>query len=173
MMNEFLISPLSLQYPFQGKELTLYSMREIANVVINGKDFARDTEGKNPLRVSLLLPFEPYFSMGSVTNELFSTDQSTLSQELSREDLLRVSEFCCKNLESFEIALKPSLTAYEDECSRAGDSRVRRCAGLFQILQRRGCKTWRDFEREFSRFSIFCGRNPLVSSRLIFVKTVK
>ena len=166
-MNDFLISPLSLQYPFQGRELTLYSMREIANVVIDGKDFARDIEGKNPLRVSLLLPFEPYFSMGSVTNKLFSTDQSTRSRELSGEDLLRVSEFCCKNLESFEIALKPSLTAYEDECSRAGDSRVRRCTGLFQILQRRGCKTWRDFEQEFSRFSIFCGRNPLVSSRLI------
>ena len=167
-MNEFLISPLSLQYPFQGRELTLYSMSEIANVVIDGKDFARDIEGKNPLRVSLLLPFEPYFSMESVTNELFSTNQSICSQELSCEDLLRVSEFCCKNLQSFEIALKPSLTAYEDECSRAGDSRVRRCAGLFQILQRRGCKTWRDFEREFSRFSIFCGRNPLVSLKRSF-----
>ena len=162
-MNDFLISPSSLRYPFQGRELTLYSMSEIANVVIDGKDFARDIEGKNPLRVSLLLPFEPYFSMGSVTNELFSTNQSICSQELSGEDLLRVSEFCCKNLESFEIALKPSLTAYEDECSRAGDSRVRRCAGLFQILQRRGCKTWRDFEREFSIFSIFCGRNPMVT----------
>ena len=163
-MNEFLIAPSCLRYPFQGRELTLYSMREIAIVVIDGMDFPRDTEGKNPLRVSLLLPFEPYFSMGSVTDEFFSTDQSTRSRELSREDLLRVSEFCCKNLESFEIALKPSLTAYEDECSRAGDSRVRRCAGLFQILQRRGCKTWRDFEREFSRFSIFCGRNPMVTT---------
>ena len=152
-MNEFLIAPSSLQYPFQGRELTLYSITVIANVVINGKDFATDIEGKNPLRLSLLLPFEPYFSMGSATmHEFFSTDQSRLSHELTLEELFR--------------ALTPNLSACEDQWAGVGDSRVRTCVALFHNLQRRGCKTWRDFEREFSRVSIFCGRNPLVSSRL-------
>ena len=152
-MNEFLIPPSSLRYPFQGRELTLYSMREISNVVIDGMDFATDIEGKNPFRLSLLLPFEPYFSMGSTTmHEFFSTDQSRLSRELALEELFR--------------ALTPNLSACEDQWAGAGDSRVRTCVALFHNLQRRGCKTWRDFEREFSRVSIFCGRNPLVSSRL-------
>ena len=38
-MKEFLIFPSSLQYPFDGRVLTLYSMKEIAKVVIAGKEF--------------------------------------------------------------------------------------------------------------------------------------
>ena len=50
-MKEFLIAPSHLQYPFDGRELTLYSMREIAKVVIAGKDFPRNAEGKSTIPI--------------------------------------------------------------------------------------------------------------------------
>ena len=49
---------------------------------------------------------------------------------------------------------------------------VDRCAALFQIVQRRGCKTWRDFEQELSRFIVFCGRSPMVSKFVAMIACV-
>ena len=166
-MNEFLIAPSSLQYPFEGRELTLYSMRKIANIVIEGKDFAKDVEGKKkPLDVNLLLPFEPYYKLGDLIGSFFSAEQS-LNEEISQECLEQIAMKCHKNLKDFEAALQPDLIAYEEEHSRVGGSEVKKCVALFRTLknsQKRAMKTWRDFEREFSRFSIFCGRDPMVTT---------
>ena len=165
-MNEFLIAPSSLQYPFEGRELTLYSMRKIASIVVEGKDFAKDIDGKKPLNVHLLLPFEPYYKLGDLIGSFFSAEQS-LNEEISQECLKQIAMKCHENLKDFETALQPNLIAYEEECSRVGGSEVMKCVALFNMLknsQKRAMKTWRDFEREFSRFSIFCGRNPMVTT---------
>ena len=167
-MNEFLIAPSSLRYPFEGRELTLYSMRKIASVVIEGKDFVRNIEEKNPLSTSQLLPFEPYYKFGDLIDRFFRAEQS-LNEEISQECLEQIAIKCHKNLRDFETALQPNLITYEEECSRVGGSEVKKCVALFRMLknsQKRAMKTWRDFEREFSRFSIFCGRNPMVTTIL-------
>ena len=171
-MNEFLIAPSNLQYPFEERELTLYSMRKIASIVVEGKDFAKDVEGKKkPLDVHLLLPFEPYYKLGDLIGSFFTAEQS-LNKEISQEWLEQIAIKCHKNLRDFETALQPNLIAYEKEkkekeCSKVGDSEVMKCVALFSTLknsQKTAMKTWRDFEREFSRFSIFCGRNPMVTT---------
>ena len=166
-MNEFLIAPSNLHYPFEGRELTLYSMRKIASIVIEGKPCAKDIEGKKkPLDVHLLLPFEPYYKLGDLIGSFFSAEQS-LNEEISHECLEQIAIKCHKNLKDFETALQPNLIAYEEECSRVGGSEVMKCVALFHTLknsQKRAMKTWRDFEREFSRFSIFCGRDPMVTT---------
>ena len=162
-MNEFLIAPSCLRYPFEGRDLTLYSMRKIASIVIEGKDFAKDIEGKKPLSVHQLLPFEPYHKMKDLLDPFFSADQS-MNTEISSKGLEQIAKKCYENLNNFKKALQTDPIEYEEECSRTGDSQVKRCVAVFRVLQRRGCKTWRDFEREFSRFSIFCGRNPMVTT---------
>ena len=164
-MKEFLIAPSSLKYPFEENELTIYSMKEIARAINEGKVYVKDVEGNNLLNTRDLLPFEPYFNMGNIMEKLFCTNESLVHCELVHEDIIEISENCYKYLRDFEEALKPKQKAYEEEFSKTGDSQVSRCIALFQILQRRGCKTWRDFEHEFSRFSIFCGRNPMVWNR--------
>ena len=160
-MNEFLIAPSSLRYPFEGRELTLYSMRKIASIVIEGRDYAKDIEGKNPLSVLQLLPFEPYHKMKDLLDYFFSADQS-MSTVISSKYVEQIAKVCYVNLNNFKRALRTDPIEYEEECSRTGDSQVKRCVAMFRVLQRRGCKTWRDFERDFSRFSMFCGRNPMV-----------
>ena len=164
-MNEFLIAPSSLQYPFEGRELTLYSMRRIGSIVVEGKDFVKNIEGKNPLCISQLLHFEPYYKLGNLIDRFFTAEQS-LNEEISQECLEQIAIKCHKNLRDFETALQPNLIAYEEECSRVGGSEVMKCIVLFRTLknnQIRPMKTWRDFKREFSRFSIFCGRDPMVT----------
>ena len=70
---------------------------------------------------------------------------------------------CFDKLDDFKKALQPHPIAFQRVCVKPDCSEVDRCVALFQIVQRRGCKTWGDFEHEFSRFSIFCGWDPMVS----------
>ena len=158
-MKEFLIAPSSLQYPFEGRKLTLYSMREIAKVVIEGKEFAKDTEGKNPISIPQLLPFEPYHNMGDLIAKFFSGGTSLA---VTPKDLTRIAEKCHDKLAGLKTAFKPDISSFQRDCVKADCTEVERCVALFHILQRRGFKAWTDFEQEFSRFSIFCGHNPMV-----------
>ena len=164
-MNEFVIAPSCLQYPFEGRELTLYSMKKIASIVVEGKNFVKDIVGKNPVDISQLLPFEPYYKLGDLIDRFFTAEQS-LNKEISQECLEQIAIKCHKNLKEFETALQPNLIAYVEECSRVGGSEVMKCVALFRTLknnQKRAMKTWRDFEQVFRKFSIFCGRNPMVN----------
>ena len=166
-MKEFLISPSSLQYPFDGRALTLYSMREIAKIIIADKEFPKDTEGKSTIHISQLLPFEPFFNFGEdLLDNLFTPDPSRES-EILRHNMYQIANKCYKMLDDFMEALQPNPTAFQRECVKPDCTEVDRCVALFQIIQRRGCKTWRDFEHEFSRFSVFCGRSPMVSQNLM------
>ena len=166
-MKQFLISPSSLQYPFEGRALTLYSMREITKVVIAGKEFPIDTKGKNAIHISQLLPFEPFSNFGEdLIGNLFTSDEPR-ERNMLRLNLFQIASKCFDRLDDFKKALQPHPVAFQRECVKPDCTEVDRCVALFQIIQRRGCKTWRDFEQEFSRFSIFCGRDPRVSQILM------
>ena len=162
-MNEYLIAPSSLKYPFEGRQLTLYSMREIARATVEGKKFAKDTEGKNVITLPQLLPFEPYHNMGSLIWKFFNGDTSL---EVTPEELSQLAKKCYDKLAELKTAFKPDVGSFQRDCMRADCTEVGRCVALFHILQRRGrFKTWRDFQQEFSRFSIFCEQSPLVRMR--------
>ena len=167
-MEEFLIAPSSLQDFFESRKLTLtfYSMSEIAKVVIAGEEFPIDTEGKNTINISRLLPFEPYFNFGeNLVDSLFTPGQRIISP--TKPNFIMMAKRCYEKLDDFKKALNPDPFAFQRECVKPDCTEVDRCVALFQIIQRRGCKTWRDFEEEFSRFSVFCGRNPMVSEHLM------
>ena len=129
-MNEFVIAPSCLQYPFGGRELTLYSMKKIASIVVEGKKFVKDIVGKNPLDISQLLPFEPYYKLGGLIGRFFTAEQS-LNEEISQECLEEIAIKCHKNLRDFETALQPNLIAYEEECSRVGAVKSRNVLHCF------------------------------------------
>ena len=163
-MKEFLIAPSSLQYPFEGKNLLLYNMREIARVVMKGDEYPKNTKGKSAIQISQLLPFEPFFGFENLIDSFFAPDQREIS--LTKPNFIKMANICHEKLDDFKKALKPDPFAFQRECVKSDSTEVDRCVALFQIIQRRGCKTWRDFEQEFSKFSIFCGRHPVVSLML-------
>ena len=159
-MKEYLIDPLSLKYPFEGRELILYSMSEVAKVTIKGKKYAKDTKGDNLISLPQLLPFEPYNNMGDLIWKFFRGDKTVA---VTPEELMQLAEKCHDQLAEFKTAFKPDISSFQRDCEKADCTEVERCIALFHILQRRGrFKTWRDFQQEFSRFSIFCEQSPLV-----------
>ena len=82
---------------------------------------------------------------------------------MSQHNLIQIASKCFNKLDDFKKTLQPNEIAFQEECGKPDYTEVKRCVALFQIVRRRGCKTWRDFEQQFSQFSIFCGRNPVVS----------
>ena len=152
-MKEYLIAPLRLKYPFEGRELTLYSMSEVAKVTINGKKYAKDTKGDNVISLHKLLPFEPYHNMGDLIWKFFIGETSA---PVIPEELTQLAGKCHDKLADLKTAFKPDINSFQRECMKADCTEVERCVALFHILQRRGrFKTWRDFQQEFSRFSVF------------------
>ena len=156
-MKEYLIHPSNLQYPFEGRELTLYRMREIAKVIVEGKAKAVDTMGKNLISIPELLPFEPYLGMHHLIERFFVGDTSL---PVTADDMKLLETELKKAFEQ-EI----SVLKMDPECVRDEHTEV-------QSYTRRGFKTWKHFEEEFSRFSIFCGRNPMVrGARHVWLST--
>ena len=45
-------------------------MREVARATIEGKEYAKDSEGKNIIKIQQLLPFEPYHNVGDFVLEV-------------------------------------------------------------------------------------------------------
>ena len=159
-MKEYLISPSSQKYPFKGRELTLYSMREVARAMIEGKKFAKDTKGYNLINLPQLLPFEPYHNMRDLIWKFFSGDTLVA---VTPEELTQIAEKCHGKLAELKAAFQPDIGSFQRECEKADCTEVERCVALFHILQRRGrFKTWKDFQEEFSRFSVFCEQSLVV-----------
>ena len=158
-MKEYLIHPSNLQYPFEGRKLTLYDVKEIAKVVIEGKEYAKDTGGVNLISISRLLPFEPYVGMDYLIERLFSGDTSLA---VTPDDITHLDMQCCNILTELKKVFKHDIRAFQMACVGAECTNVENCKALLHILQRRGFKTWKHFEEGLSRFSIFCGRNPMV-----------
>ena len=123
---------------------------------------AMKEQRKSIIHISELLPFEPFFGFkNNLIDNLFTTDRRDISP--TKPILIQMANVCYEKLDYFRKALKPNPFAFQRECVKPDCTEVDKFVALLQILQRRGCKTWRDFEKEFSRFSIFCGRNPMVS----------
>ena len=153
MMKEYLIGPSSLKYPFEERELTLYSMREVARATIEGKEYAKDAEGKNLIKVQQLLPFEPYHNV-NLFWKFFSGDTSAA---VTLEELTQLSEKCHDKLAELSAEFKPDISSFQRECEKADCTEVERCVALFHILQRREqFERWRYLQQGLSRFSIFC-----------------
>ena len=159
-MKEYLIDPSNLQYPFEGRELTLYSMKEIVKVIVKGDDLlVMDITGEILISIPELLPFEPYLGIDLLIEKFFGKDASLTVT--SKDMMLLVMKYD-KMLKELKQVFRHDIRAFQMECVEAECAEVESCNTLFHILQRRGFRTWKHFEEGFSRFSIFCGKNPMV-----------
>ena len=101
-------------------------------------------------------PFEPYLGHDFL---IFVGDTSLA---LKPDDITQLEIQCRNMLMELKKAFKHDIRALQGDCMGVECTEVGCCKTLFHILQRRGFKTWRHFEEGFSRFSIFCGKNPMV-----------
>ena len=172
--NEFLIDSSHLSHHQLGgtKELTAYSMADVAKAVQEGEPCALDRTGKNSLDLEIALHFEPYLGMHNrLIDQLFDRDLANqevddnflhdlaaniypkLMQQIPTEMVLRV----------FDISNDSLFYSYFEQFPSERDNPVMRCFRL--LLTWKNCdtggSTYQSLHTTLDKYSIFCGRNPV------------
>ena len=144
------------QYPLKPtSQLALYCITEVATAVALGKRSVVHDTGK-PVSLHSLLSFEPYADLGEANlRELFS-------EEKQRLIVFSIAE-CIpdKNTEMFKKIFKPSPTQLRERMSGGSIA-----SPVYHVLDmwRDSCEgTYQCLREKLDQFSIFAGRNPLVS----------
>ena len=157
---ESFISPSdTTQYPLKPtSQLTQISIENIALVVAKGlqSPLVLDKTGK-PLSLDSLLSFEPYASFGeAILHELFA-------EGIQRQAPISAIADCIpdKNTEIVKMIFKPSRTQLQEIMSEAYIT-----SPVYHIMHiwRASCEgTYQCLREKLDQFSVFAGRNPLVS----------
>ena len=146
------------QYPLKPtSQLALYNMTEVASAVATGASSVVHDSGR-PVSLDSLLSFEPYADLGEANlRELFS-------EEKQRLKIFSIAE-CIpdKNTELIKKIFKPSPTQLRERMSGGSIA-----SPVYHVLDmwRDSCEgTYQCLREKLDQFSVFAGRNPLVSWR--------
>ena len=164
-MMESLIHPEDVQYPLKGgREMKIFSVNEIAQLVIENKPFAIESMQRGVIYMEDLLPFEPYFGLGvEVVKQLFSSGCE--GKEVTEHFLLDgLASQTFKRLSMYKKMINPNEARYAELCEQAPFNQVKQCYYLFHLWSKRGNATFKALRQLFDGHSIFHGRNPLVST---------
>ena len=158
-VSEFFVKNDSISYPLKP-DAELILMSEIAKSVVNCHSYCYySTNPNSVIEVATLLYFEPFTDLGiPILHELFNGGQSEITDDL----LKRISEQASSRADIFTKILEISSLSLSfkprSELIDATDS-------LLIAL-----KLWRNKEcshfslcRRLTEYSVFAGRNPLVS----------
>ena len=161
LMQESLISPSCIQYPIQTRdEIAFYSLKEVAITMIKGKSYVTH-DAHDPIQLIELLPFEAYSGLSeNILVKLFAGGK----KKVTDSDLNQIAEKAYHNLQLFKAAVKPNPLTWQRWCEQAGSNEVLLCVYLLRAFLDGGSKTFKELQTQLSKFSIFCGRNPLVST---------
>ena len=169
-MSEYFLDPKDMTYPISNPEHhTLYSITEIAAVTIAGDPETHVLCCNRPdktINVQELLFFEPYCGLGEDHIRLLF-DEERAAEQVSQELILELAKRIRRTPHLYKEIIKPeeySLELREDYI----DSRpIHQCRILLEMWRaREGRRGTIQALREsiFDSHSIFCGRNPTVSS---------
>ena len=147
-MTEFLIRPSNIQYPFSDDHVSLYSLTHIANAIIKKETRLENQDGYNSILIRDLVIFEPYLSIRpELLNELFHPDNS--------DKLVSMS---------FLEVVDPQPAIDQQEELEKNSIPASKCLVLLQwLLRKLENPTYGNFHKELAKYSIFCGKNPMVS----------
>ena len=162
-MSESFLHPSNIQYPFLPSG-NLYRLTGIADAIANNKQYALNQRGLEPVLVEELLFFDSYFSISPPTlEELFHCEK--LEERVEEQLLASMANdvYTKKFMPKFEKAINPHAIAYQEDLQKE-TTEARRCLVLFRTLRNKiSNPTYQNFRQELDKFSIFCGRNPMVS----------
>ena len=167
--TESFIHPNDLQYPPKPcKDITLFSIGSIAKSVVGSKPFIISDTGQD-ISTQQLLCFDSYYSMGEkVMESLF--EECNIDKEVKDKFLNEMSEAITRSEEECMQLFKrimmhqKSETMLQERINQAPAGRLHELMRIFLVW--RDCSdtpTYSSLRRELDGFSIFCGRNPLVS----------
>ena len=162
--NEYLIHPSELrQISSQTLKVPKISITEIAQTIVEGSPFVICPSNNKPLPLDTLLYYEPYSRMGKDHIEMLLSKKN-INNSISPDTLLSLSNFLHPVYQHLVKVLKipPAELGYHTEKWR--DHPVQMLHHLFESwASRREQPTFGTLRSEFDQYSIFFGRDPLVS----------
>jgi len=137
-MKESLIHPGCLTPPTSFSSVQLYSLSELAEALVEEESVLVSQPGKTVVEVEQLLHFEPYTCFSVEMLKVLLAEKN--SSEIVAEEFLEV-------------------------VSRTSHKRIEyQCKQVFQVWKESTqTPTYRSLRSVLDKYSVFCGRNPLVS----------
>ena len=159
--KEFFLHPSQVRrYPLKSlAEQNLISIKDISKTVVEGASHMCDSYGR-VIDLKKLLLFEPYANLGvNILQQLF--DRKTEVHVVSDSFLCTIAELIPNEKDSLIEMLKVSRIRLDHLMIQNGSSSI----DLMCVLQcwRGDSGTYQSLRETLDQFSVFAGRNPLVS----------
>ena len=164
--NEYLIHPSELTSASRSSQTFdthRISMTEIAQTIVEGSLFVICPSSNKPLALNKLLYFEPYSRMDKQHVALFFSKDNS-DDPIPPDTLLSLSSFLHAVYHHLVKVLKIPASELGYHAEKWRDHPVQMLHHLFESwTSRRKQPTFQTLRSEFNEYSIFFGRNPLVS----------
>ena len=161
------------------RDLITYEITDIANAVQEGKSFEPDPTGRKAFDLEAALYFEPYFGLQRmVLNRLFC--KYCARDEVSESFLHDLAGSLCQDMkERVPLAtllkvLKVQPGYIQSVCEQFPEERDNHVRRYFRVLVAwkdnfdTGGGTYQSLRTTLDKYSIFCGRNPLVNMCIVY-----
>ena len=169
---ESFIHPKDLQYPLPRiTETSLFALPTVARAIVESEPCAVSDNGEM-LDIEELISFDPYSDVDeSILETLF--DQQNREKQVTDEFLYDFSSSIVENTdqhETLEFKKKLFIKIFKlrkvmlKRGSRDADE-VHKVLAIFQAWQHNSAGTYQCLREMLDEYSVFCGRNPLVSAQ--------
>ena len=155
----------AIQYPIKSAaELTVFKMSEVAGTIASAVPWVR---GNNNLLVHLedLLYYEPYAHLGeSILQELFDEHNPNYDKVITDDFFYRMADSIHTKIDYFIEMFELPGSMLQDMLEQAPPRSTHALVRVFQLWRLQSSKgSYRCLHYELDQFSVFAGRNPLVS----------
>ena len=164
-IESFINNSDTTQYPLKPtSQLTLCVVPDIATAVAEGVPSIVHDTGK-PISLDSLLSFEPYADLGEpILRHLFNKDSPMYSDRVSDVFISEIAERIPKKKEIIKALFKPKATELAKRMSKAAYVSAEYEITQILYIWRDSCEgTYQCLREKLDQFSVFAGRNPVVS----------
>ena len=167
-MKESLIHPNCLTTPLSGNSLQ-FSISELVEALLKNESGLVSQPGEKVVEIDQLLYFEPYTCFSAdVLRELVTEFENDSDELVSEAFLNKVSKTSHTKLDQLKQALSVDSAKFQASLTRAPpfqrDHPEYQCKLVFQVWKENTqTPTYRALRSALDKYSVFCGRNPLVS----------
>ena len=167
-MKESLIHPNCLTTPVSGNSLQ-FSISELVEALLENESGLVSQPGEKVVEIDQLLYFEPYTCFSAdVLRELVTEFENSSDKFVSEDFLNRVSKTSHTKLDQLKQVLSFNSAKFRAALARAPpfqrDHPEYQCKLVFQVWKENTqSPTYRALRSALDKYSVFCGRNPLVS----------
>ena len=168
-MKESLIHPNCLLTPVTGTSFQLFSISELVEALLENESGLVSQPGRKGVEIDQLLYFEAYTCFSAdVLRELVTEFENSSDKLVSEEFLNEVSKNSHTKLDQLKQALGIHSAKFRAALARAPpfqrDHPEYQCKLVFQVWKENTqSPTYRALRSALDKYSVFCGRNPLVS----------